>query len=159
MNICCYPEFHASCEAIIRQLPELTVTIKDIGKTEQLPACRLLLFPLLHACNKGNRRRLHAGKLNSKYYAWRVARGAWLVGLFLIFKPVMSTLDNRNELISGCKHSNKFLINIVLTWLVLVANLTCFKHHLNTTRHAPTPRLTFIVLFYLMIRLARGMTL
>ena len=36
-----------------------------------LPACRRLLFPLLHAekgrrpfsaCNKGNRRRLHAGK-------------------------------------------------------------------------------------------------
>ena len=35
-----------------------------------LPACRRLLFPLLHAekglfsaCNKGNRRRLHAGKI------------------------------------------------------------------------------------------------
>ena len=28
-----------------------------------LPACRRLLFPLLHACNKGNRRRLHAGNL------------------------------------------------------------------------------------------------
>ena len=28
-----------------------------------LPACRLLLFPLLHACNKGNRRRLHAGNI------------------------------------------------------------------------------------------------
>ena len=27
-----------------------------------LPACRRLLFPLLPACNKGNRRRLHAGK-------------------------------------------------------------------------------------------------
>ena len=27
-----------------------------------MPACRRLLFPLLHACNKGNRRRLHAGK-------------------------------------------------------------------------------------------------
>ena len=26
-----------------------------------LPACRRLLFPLFHACNKGNRRRLHAG--------------------------------------------------------------------------------------------------
>ena len=31
---------------------------------EMLPACRRLLFPLLHACNKGNRRRLHAGKRN-----------------------------------------------------------------------------------------------
>ena len=37
---------------------------------ELLPACRRLLFPLLHAekgrpfsaCNKGNRRRLHEGK-------------------------------------------------------------------------------------------------
>ena len=27
-----------------------------------MPACRRLLFPLLHACNKGNRRRVHAGK-------------------------------------------------------------------------------------------------
>ena len=79
--------------------------------------------------------------------------------LFIICKPVMSTLDNRNEIISGCRHSKKFLLNTVLTWLVLVANLTCCKHHLSTTRHAPTPRLTFIVLFYLMIRLAGGMTL
>ena len=36
---------------------------------DHLPACRRLLFPLLHAekplsaCNKGNRRRLHVGKL------------------------------------------------------------------------------------------------
>ena len=29
----------------------------------------------------------------------------------------MSTLDNRNELISGCRHSKKFLLNTVLTWL------------------------------------------
>ena len=71
----------------------------------------------------------------------------------------MSTLDNRNELISGCRHSKKFLRNTVLTWLVLVANLTCCKHHLRTTRHEPTPRLAFIVLFYLMIRLSWGMTL
>ena len=39
----------------------------------RLPACRRLLFPLLHAekgpfsaCNKGNRRRLHAGKPHAK---------------------------------------------------------------------------------------------
>ena len=88
-----------------------------------------------------------------------MARGSWLVALFIICKPVMSTLNNRNELISGCRHSKKFLLNSVLTWLVLVANLTCCKHHLSTTHHAPTPRLAFIVLFYLMIRLARGMTL
>ena len=31
---------------------------------KRLAACRRFLFPLLHACNKGNRRRLHAGKLN-----------------------------------------------------------------------------------------------
>ena len=55
----------------------------------------------------------------------------------------MSTLYNRNELISGCRHSKNFLVNTVLTWLVLVANLTCCKHHLCTTRHAPTPRLSF----------------
>ena len=29
----------------------------------------------------------------------------------------MSTLNNRNELISGCRHSKKFLLNTVLTWL------------------------------------------
>ena len=76
-----------------------------------------------------------------------MARGGWLVVLFIICKPVMSALGNRNELISGCRHSKKFLLNTVLTWLVLVANLTCSKHHLSTTRHAPTPRLAFIVLF------------
>ena len=31
-----------------------------------LPACRRLLFPLLHAEKKGNRRRLHAGNLVSE---------------------------------------------------------------------------------------------
>ena len=36
LNIYCYSEFHASCEAIIRQLPKVTVTIKDIGKTEHV---------------------------------------------------------------------------------------------------------------------------
>ena len=36
MSIYCSSEFHASCEAIIRQLPKVTVAIKDIGKTEQL---------------------------------------------------------------------------------------------------------------------------
>ena len=34
-NINCYSEVHASCQAVIRQLPKVTVTIKDIGKTEQ----------------------------------------------------------------------------------------------------------------------------
>ena len=29
-----------------------------------LPACRRLVFPFLPACNKGNRRRLHAGNIN-----------------------------------------------------------------------------------------------
>ena len=35
-----------------------TLTTKDC----KLPACRRLPFPLCSACNKGNRRRLHAGK-------------------------------------------------------------------------------------------------
>ena len=41
-------------------------------ETCTLPACRRLLFPLLHAekgpfssCNKGNRRRLHAGNMHT----------------------------------------------------------------------------------------------
>ena len=52
----------------------------------------------------------------------------------------MSTLNNRNELISGCKHSKKFLPNAALIWLLdFVTNLTCSKHHLTSgmTRHAP----------------------
>ena len=73
-----------------------------------------------------------------------MARGAWLVALFIICKPVMSTLDNRNELISGCRHSKKFLLNTVLIWLVLVANLTCCKHDF-TTRHAPTGIYCFVL--------------
>jgi len=35
--------------------------INSIETRFSLPACRCLLFPLLHACNKGNRGRLHAG--------------------------------------------------------------------------------------------------
>ena len=34
----------------------------------RLPACRRILFPLLHACNKGNRRRLYAGKFDGEYF-------------------------------------------------------------------------------------------
>ena len=70
-----------------------------------------------------------------------MARGSWLVALFIICKPVMSTLDNRNELISGCRHSKKFLLNTVLTWLVLVANLTCCKHR-SLKYDAPRPYAT-----------------
>ena len=46
------------------------VKIKQDVLIRSLPACRRLLFPLLHApfsaCNKGNRRRLHAGKLEAR---------------------------------------------------------------------------------------------
>ena len=40
-----------------------------------LPACRRLLFPLLHACNKGNRRRLHAGKVMAEELRSRAENG------------------------------------------------------------------------------------
>jgi len=33
---------------------------------------------------------------------------------FIICKPEMSTLNNRNELISGCRHSRKFLLKTVI---------------------------------------------
>ena len=33
---------------------------------------------------------------------------------FIICKPEMSTLNNRSELISTCRHSKKFLLNTVL---------------------------------------------
>ena len=35
---------------------------------------------------------------------------------FRIGKPEMSTLNNRYKLISGCRHSEKFLLNTVPTW-------------------------------------------
>ena len=46
-----------------------------------LPACRRLLFPLLHAekGNKGNRRRLHAGNLAPRYYLHAPATQAILL--------------------------------------------------------------------------------
>ena len=42
-----------------------------------LPACRRLLFPLLPTCNKGNRRRLHAGNVHRgqrSYLWWKIKR-------------------------------------------------------------------------------------
>ena len=42
-----------------------------------LPACRRLLFPLLHACNKGNRRRLHAGKYVGDGYFFVCSNQSW----------------------------------------------------------------------------------
>ena len=33
---------------------------------------------------------------------------------FIIYKPDMSTLNNRSELISNCRHSKKFLLKNVL---------------------------------------------
>ena len=148
MKICCYPEFQFSYS--LRGNHQATAKIN--GYNQRYRYNRTV----------NTRRgawRVARGAWRVVRGAWRVAPGAWLVALFIICKPVMSTLDNRNELISGCRHSKKFPLNTVLTWLVLVANLTCCKHHLITTHHAPTPRLAFIVLFYLMIRLARGMTL
>ena len=48
---------------------------------------------------------------------------------FIICKPEMCTLNNKNELISGCRQSKKFLLNTALIWLlVFVTNLTCCKH-------------------------------
>ena len=36
---------------------------------------------------------------------------------FIICKPEMSTLNNRNELISNCRHSKKFLLKTVFAYL------------------------------------------
>ena len=60
-----------------------------------LPACRRLLFPLLHAggkgCNKGNRRRLHAGNLELSVsfllltQEWYLSRARRFLVYFLTF--------------------------------------------------------------------------
>ena len=57
-----------------------------------LPACRRLLFPLLHACNKGNRRRLHAGNFAGKLL---VARNFDCLNLFLTVTCNSSFLESK----------------------------------------------------------------
>ena len=56
---------------------------------------------------------------------------------FIICKPEMSTLNNRNELTSCCRHSRKFLLKNVITYLAIRSRLT---------RHAP--HLVCIVLYF-----------
>ena len=52
-----------SCTTFPSSLRILHFLPLGVGKSAgRLPACRRLLFPLLHACNKGNRKRLRAGK-------------------------------------------------------------------------------------------------
>ena len=43
-------------------------TLSPLSTQLILPACRRLLCPLLHACNKGNKRRLHAGKVDETIF-------------------------------------------------------------------------------------------
>ena len=51
-----------SQRCLLTERTEKTRAMKEREAWEKdLPACRRLLFPLLPACNKGNRRRLHAG--------------------------------------------------------------------------------------------------
>lgn len=56
---------------------------------------------------------------------------------FIICKLVMSTLSNRNELISNCRHSKKFLLKIVLAQF--------YQSHLCMSRHKA---LFFIFTFF-----------
>ena len=49
-------------EIAVDQNQGVTSESFNVVASEHLPACRRLLFPLLHADNKGNRRCLHAGK-------------------------------------------------------------------------------------------------
>ena len=58
---------------------------------KKLPACRRLLFPLLHACNKGNRRRLHEG--NQKSYS--LGQNRWK---FRIVLPSPQIKDEKKQL-------------------------------------------------------------
>ena len=56
-----------SQRCLLTERTEKTRAMKEREAWEKdLPACRRLLFPLLHACNKGNRRRLHAGKRKTR---------------------------------------------------------------------------------------------
>ena len=56
-----------SQRCLLTERTEKTRAMKEREAWEKdLPVCRRLLFPLLHACNKGNRRRLHAGKRKTR---------------------------------------------------------------------------------------------
>ena len=69
-------------------LPSLFLNFSSASRPpKQLPSCRRLLFPLLHACNKGNRRRLHEG--NQKSYG--LGQNRWK------FRPVLPSPQIKDE--------------------------------------------------------------
>ena len=39
---------------------------------------------------------------------------------FIIFKPEMASLNKRNELVSSCRHANKFLLKALIIWIYRV---------------------------------------
>ena len=69
-------------------LPSLFLNFSSASRPpKKLPSCRRLLFPLLHACNKGNRRRLHEG--NQKRYS--LGQNRWK------FRPVLPFPQIKDE--------------------------------------------------------------
>ena len=69
-------------------LPSLFLNFSSASRPpKKLPSCRRLLFPLLHACNKGNRRRLHEG--NQKSYG--LGQNRWK------FRPVLPSPQIKDE--------------------------------------------------------------
>ena len=69
-------------------LPSLFLNFSSASRPpKKLPACRRLLFPLLHACNKGNRRCLHAG--NQKSYG--LGQNRWK------FRPVVPSPQIKDD--------------------------------------------------------------
>ena len=74
-----------------------------------LPACRRLLFPLLHACNNGNRRRLHAGNL-----ICGAPRKFWISYSCIRFQYHKIFISRQNKLVCAQKASERINVRPTL---------------------------------------------
>ena len=81
-----------------------------------LPACRRLLFPLLHACNKGNRRRLHAGNL-----ICGAPRKFWISYSCIRFQYHKIFISRQNKLVCAQKASER-ITTFVPRWFHLLVD-------------------------------------
>jgi len=51
---------------------------------------------------------------------------------FILCRPEMSTLNSRNELVSGCRHAKKFLLKNVLFQLVMTIPRDTSRNELSS---------------------------
>ena len=97
-------------------------TNSAIWPVPYLPACRRLLFPLLHACNKGNRRRLHAGKCLTHAHNHHLGSGShgqlfrpcWGSSAWLSRRTFVRT--KLRSITGPGKFSQRLLESLVWTW-------------------------------------------